>query len=277
MTAWRVHTATLFYSLLGALPGIDLFLDVGSLDGREAFAVETRFPRLQSIAIEPNPRNIAVIQAEIAHRGSRVGLETFAAGNENGTTSFYTRTPLGSDNHGVSSLLKFADESRNAEFATSTIEVPIRRLDNIDAFSSYTNIALWIDVEGAGYRVLEGMADISQKAQLVQIEVESSPRFAGEKLAPDAIQLMSDYGFELIGSNFDSDLRRLRKDCPEGDMGDMVFLRKHSLDRAAIKQAVLKAWVVEHLALQPLSRRVLPEKLYRSGRDWFVQAVASRQ
>src|SRR5207245_4803533 len=135
-TAWRVHTAALFYNLLASLPDIDLFLDVGSLDGREAFAAERYFPRVRCIAIEPNPRNIEVIRAEIARRHSRIGLETFAVGNENGTTSFYARTPVSSNNYGASSILQFSKEAHNNEFVTSTIQVPIRRLDSIDAFYS---------------------------------------------------------------------------------------------------------------------------------------------
>lgn len=274
MTAWRIHTATLFYSLLAALPGIDLFLDVGSFDGREAFTIESRFPGIKVIAIEPDPHNIAVIQAEIAHKGSRVGLETFAVGNENATTSFYVRTPLDSNKSEFSSLLQFVDEARNDTFVTSTIEVPLCRLDTVDSFSSYTNVAMWMDVEGVGYQVLEGLAGIAQKVQLLHIEVESSPRFAGGKLAPDIMDIMSGYGFELIGSNLDKSLRRPH--TSQGDVGDMVFLRKHSLSSTAIRQAVVRAWIVENLALQRLPRKVLPAKLYNTGRDWFVQTVASR-
>lgn len=268
MTAWRVHTPTLFYSLLASLANIDLFLDVGSLDGREAFAVEAHFSRIKSIAIEPNPRNIDVIQREMALRHSQIALETFAVGNENGTISFYTRTPVGSNNYGASSILKFAKESRNDEFATSTIEVPIRRLDSVDSLSSYSKIALWIDVEGAGYHVLEGISGISQKAQIVHIEAETRPWFEGERLASDVIQIMNGYGFELIGSNLDRNLHR--------PQGDMVFLRKHSLSRIAIRRAILSAWIVEHFAMQRLARKVLPAKLYRRGRDWYVQNVAFR-
>lgn len=267
MTVWHVHTPTLFYGLLASLPDIDLFLDVGSLDGREAFAVETHFPGVKSIAIEPNPHNIGVIRAEITQRNSCINLETFAAGNENGMTSFYTRTPIGSHNYGASSMLKFAEEVRNSEFATNMIEVPLRRLDSVDSISLYAKIALWIDVEGAGYQVLEGISNIAQKVQIVHIEAETRPWFEGERLAPDIIRLMSDYGFDLIGSKFDKHLRQLQ--------GDMVFLRRGCANEVAIRRAILRAWIVQHLAMQHLARKVLPEKWYRSGRDWLVEHVVS--
>jgi FkbM family methyltransferase len=268
MTAWRVHTAALFYNLLASLPDIDLFLDVGSLDGREAFAAERYFPRVRCIAIEPNPRNIEVIRAEIVRRHSRIDLETFAVGNENGTTSFYARTPVSSNNYGASSILQFSKEAHNNQFVTSTIQVPIRRLDSIDAFYSYEKIALWIDVEGAGYHVLEGISGIAQKVQMVHIEAETKSLFHGEKLASDIIHIMSSYGFDLIGSNLDRSFHR--------PQGDMVFLRKHALSGARVKQATLGAWVVEHVAMQRLARRVLPMKVYRLGRDWLIQTVVSK-
>lgn len=261
MTTWHVHTPTLFYRLLGSLSSIDLFLDVGSLDGREAFAVEARLPKVKCIAIEPNPRNIKLIQAEITRRNSCVELETFAAGNENTTTSFYTRAPIGSHNHGASSVLKFAEETRNSEFATSSIEVPLRRLDSLDFVSPYTNIVLWIDVEGAGYQVLEGISGIAQKVQMVHIEAETKPWFEGERPASDIIQLMSDYGFELIGAKFDKYLTE--------PQGDLVFLRRQSSNEMAIRRSVLSAWIVQHIAIQQLARKVLPAKWYRSGRDWL--------
>lgn len=263
MSVWRLHTATLFYSLLGLLPGIDLFLDVGSLDGREAFAVEARLPRVKCVAIEPNPRNIALIQTEIARRGSRIELETFAAGNENGTTFFYTRIPINAKNYGASSLLKFAEDSRNDEFSTNKIEVLLRRLDNVDSITSYNKLALWIDVEGAGYHVLEGLSSILQKVQIVHIEVGTQLCFEGEKLASDIIHLMSTTGFKLIGSNLDKNLRR--------PLGDLVFLREHSLSPGIIRRAILRAWVIENFSMHRLARIVLPPKLYRTGRDWLIQ------
>lgn len=266
MTAWRVHTSTLFYRLLAALQDIDLFLDVGSLDGRESFTLETLFPHIPVCAFEPNPHNIELIRAQIAQRHSRVTLEPFAVGNENGTTTFHVRTPLfstGAD--GTSSILKRPEEPR---YAIRTIEVPLRRLDSIDAIIAASKIALWIDVEGAGYFVLEGLGAIAHKVQIVHIEVETKPLFEGEKLAPEIMQLMERYGFELIGSNLDRDLKRLQ--------GDLVFLRRSTLNSSVIRQAILNSWIIERLALPQLAYKLLPWKLYRAGRERLIQSTASR-
>jgi FkbM family methyltransferase len=265
MVAWRVHKSTLFYSLLAALPSIDLFMDVGSLDGRESFTVEALFPNITCIAYEPNPHNIGVIQAEIARRHSRVNLEMFAVGNENGITSFYVKTPLlTTGSHGTSSILK---PPVWPNYSISTIEVPLRRLDGIDSILKFNKIALWIDVEGAGYFVLEGLAGLVHKAQIVNIEVETKTWFEGEKLAPDVIRLMDSYGFELIGSSLDRDLQR--------PQGDLVFLRKSTLSNTVIRRAILKAWVIEHLALSQLAYRILPRRLFRASRDWLVKHIVT--
>ena len=266
MAAWRVHTSTLFYRLLAALPDIDLFLDVGSLDGRESFTFEALFPNIPVFAFEPNPHNIEVIQAEIARRYSHVTLEPFAVGNESGTSSFYVRIPLlttGAD--GTSSILMPREESH---YSTSTIEVPLRRLDGMDSISASTKIALWIDVEGAGYFVLEGLAGIVHKVQIVHIEVETKTWFQGEKLAPEIMQLMDSYGFELIGSNLDRHLQ-----MPQGDL---VFLHKSVLNSSVIRQAILRAWVIERLALPQLAYRLLPRKVFLAGRERLLQSAVSR-
>src|SRR5207253_3478556 len=115
-------------------------------------------------------------------------LETFAVGNENGITTFYVKTPLLTTGaYGTSSILKPPEQSH---YSISTIEVPLRRLDGIDSISASTKIALWIDVEGAGYLVLEGLAGIAHKTQIVHIEVETKSWFEREKLAPDVMRLM---------------------------------------------------------------------------------------
>jgi hypothetical protein len=172
MTAWRLHTPTLFYSLLASLADVNLFLVVGSLDGREAFAVEARCPGVKCVAFAPNPRN------------------------------------------------------------------------------------------------LEGLSGIAQTVQLMHIEAETKRWFEGEKLAPDFIEIMKRYGLELAGSNLDTDFHK--------PQGDLVFLRKQAVSGWALRRAVLTAWLVQRFAVQKIARKVLPAKLYRTGREWFVQNVATR-
>ena len=265
---WRINTASLFYHLLSLLPEKDAFLDVGSLDGREAFAVEERFPKVAPIAFEPNPRNIAVIEDEQQKRHSRIMLETYAIGNENSTVSFYTRNPRESDNFGASSILKFSETDHDTQFDTTRIEVPLRRLDTLELLAPYTHLALWIDVEGAGYQVLEGIAAIAQKVQLVHIEVETRQLFEGQRLANDIITLMRGYGMLLVGSNLDAQMRKAQ--------GDLVFLREDVLDTRVVKQATTQAWLIEHIAMQRFLRKVVPLSLYQKGRNWFVRTIAAR-
>jgi hypothetical protein len=72
-------------------------------------------------------------------------------------------------------------------------------LDNIEPKISTKNVALWIDVEGAGYDVLEGIHDIASRTLFIQVEVETEEIWQGQKLKKDVLKLADQLGFIELG------------------------------------------------------------------------------
>jgi hypothetical protein len=98
----------------------------------------------------------------------------------------------------ISSIRERTPDNR---FASETVPVRAVRLDSFltDVLTSSTStIALWIDVEGAGYEVLEGMDGIRDRVCLVHVEVETRAFWQGQRLWPDVEAMMRQLGFTPI-------------------------------------------------------------------------------
>jgi FkbM family methyltransferase len=196
----HVSTRLLFLDLLRDL-GIDRVCDVGSMDGRDALAFRAQLPRAAITAFEPNPRNLQEMLADRRLEDARIGVVGAAVCDTDGTAPFYL-VPPGDDAHtrdrrGKSSLLR-----REFLEAQTRIEVPTVRLDAVLADEPGDRIALWIDVEGKAYEVIEGMRDVAARVRLIHVEVESEPCIgAGQRLFPDVDRLLGELGFQRIATD----------------------------------------------------------------------------
>ncbi|MCX5681352.1 MAG: FkbM family methyltransferase [Candidatus Omnitrophica bacterium] len=84
-------------------------------------------------------------------------------------------------------------------------------------------IALWIDVEGAGYEVLEGMSGIQKNVSLIHIEVETKTFWKGQRLKPEVESLLDSMGFRFLG-----------RGMPE-EQHDLVYINKKIFDRSPLR------------------------------------------
>jgi len=260
MTAWNVTTSVLFWSLIRRFSHIDLFLDVGSLDGAQSFNAEKSFPEATIIAFEANPGNAALIRNEVRRRSSRVLLEELAVGKANGKAVFHLQSPA-KGNKGMSSLLDRFDSPNRGD--GKEISVDLRRLDSFPVGNA-RNIALWIDVEGTGYQVLEGITGIITNTKFVHIEVETEPVWKGQKTARDIVSLMTGYGLELIGTSLNESLDNKQQ-------GDMVFMRPAVLPEKELRRAIDKARLTQRLRFGGLGRKIMPVHLYEKMRDGILR------
>ena len=60
------------------------------------------------------------------------------------------------------------------------------------------SVALWIDVEGAAYEVLEGIEGICDRIKLIHVEVETEAFWEGQRLKADVEDLMHSMGFTTL-------------------------------------------------------------------------------
>jgi hypothetical protein len=89
---------------------------------------------------------------------------------------------------------------------------------------------LWIDVEGAEFGVLEGMAGIKDRVVAVHVETAKVPLRQGQKSLSELILLMQSYGLVLAGSNIGTD----------SDWGDVVFISDAAIRRLGLRFALCR-------------------------------------
>lgn len=196
---------------------MDCLYDIGSCDGFESTLFRQVLPAARVIAFEANPVLYQKMVANPVIAENKIEVLPYAISNQNGTARFHVPDLNYADqnveNPGVGSLL--VHESLKIR---ETVEVPTRRIDefllanNPDA----RKVALWIDVEGAEFFVLEGMAGIKDRVVAVHVETARKPMRVGQMVYADVEKLMKSMGFVPVGDNI-----------PEADIwGDMVFVQE---------------------------------------------------
>jgi FkbM family methyltransferase len=191
----------LFLRLLRALQP-DMVCDVGSMDGADALNFRRLLPRARILAFEANPHNALLLQNDPRLSAARIEVVQLAAWNTRQELAFFVEASLSADageqtmRRGISSTRPRQDHHPG----TSRVVVPAVRLD---AFIGRlepppSRLALWIDVEGGAYEVLEGIAGIRSQVHLIHVEVETRPVWQGQKLKADVVELARQLGFVLL-------------------------------------------------------------------------------
>jgi len=198
-----LSTRFLFRRLLRTLE-IETVCDVGSMDGSDALLFRRVLPNAQILALEPNPWNVAAMEANESLRRSSIRILPFAASDRDSQAPFFVakadyRGGRGFE-RGMSSLHKRADESRLAE----VVEVRTLRLDSLLAAESLVDRphALWIDTEGMAFEVIRGAAASLRFVRMLHVEVETEPIIgADQKLLADVDRVLSDAGFSALATD----------------------------------------------------------------------------
>jgi FkbM family methyltransferase len=251
-----VNTQRLFGQLLGGLQ-INTVCDVGSMNGAEALSFSATVPHSRIYAFEPNPRNFALMRTNERLQHRNIELLPWAASNYDGEGVFHLveadysrRDPR----RGMSSLYQRLGEGEWASVA----RVPVRviRLDSFLASRgvSGARVALWIDTEGSAYEVIEGLAGVAARVQLLHVEVETAPCIgAQQKLYPQVRALLARLGFAQLAT--DQPLRSVQFNA--------LFVRA---ELAQAQRRVVGAWLwrarARHLTGSAL-RRLCPACLRR--------------
>jgi FkbM family methyltransferase len=185
-------------------PG-DLFVDVGANAGSYT-VLASAVAGARTIAIEPAPETVERLRANVALNGleARVRVETCAVGARDGSALF--SEGLDTANHVVT-----ADAAE-----TATVDVPLRRLDDILAADRPSLIKL--DVEGYEFEALEGAASVLSQPTLRAVVVELS-ELHGEMAA----KLLTRQGFEPV--DYDPLSRALRPAEAAIGSGNTLFAR----------------------------------------------------
>jgi len=129
-------------------------LDVGANEGNFAASVIEATRHLKILAIEAHPKIFARLQQRFANAAARVDLVNIGAGAENTTLSLYDYDDREGTEH--ASFYKDVIEGIHQGRASS-VEVPVRRLDDVIAERGANISMIKIDVEGFERDVLRGL------------------------------------------------------------------------------------------------------------------------
>ena len=194
-----VINTEIFFQLLVKYLRPDVICDVGALDASHSVLLRhiTRIPRV--IAFEANPDNYNAILEKGIDKTADIEVFHRAVSNEPGELVFHVQKYDDRSGQqwmaGTSSIL---ERSRGVG-DTEQVHVEAIRLDQflqqLEPAIDEKQIALWIDVEGAAYQVLEGISGIANNILFIQVEVETVEVWQGQRLKQDVVELAQKMGF----------------------------------------------------------------------------------
>lgn len=173
------------------------------------------------MAFEANPINFRKMAADPELKFHAIEVHPHAIAKERGTAGFHVIDVDYDDpteNTGISSLLVYEGLK-----VKETIQVETRRIDELilDQHPASQKVALWIDVEGAEYGVIEGMERIRDRVQALHVETAKRPIRVGQRTLADVSGLLNAWGFLECGTNIG----------PATEWGDVVFVNETLIAR----------------------------------------------
>jgi len=199
----RILNTEIFFQLLVKYLKPDIICDIGTLDASHSILLRhiSKIPRI--IAFEANPYNFKKILDRRIPETENIELFQKAVSNTAGTLVFHVQKYKDDAEKmwmaGTSSILQRSQSVGDTEEVNVEAVRIDRFLKDNDPDIDNKSIALWVDVEGAGFEVLQGMSDISSNILFIQVEVETEEIWQGQKLKQDVLDLASKLGFVEIG------------------------------------------------------------------------------
>lgn len=193
----RINTTTLFYLLIKVIQPKSVY-DIGSQDGKDSIRFRQISTNSRIIAFEASPNLYKKMVADKALRKAAIEVYQEAVSNKNGPIDFYLERGK-KWRKGISSLHK----RLTGNSGSKKVSVQSTRLDNfINRYdSSCSNLALWIDVEGSSFEVLQGLGRLHKRVCIIHLEAETRKFWSGQKLELDIDNLMSKMGFRQMAKS----------------------------------------------------------------------------
>ena len=195
MSPLILRTKYAFHALLWLLDP-DVILDVGSMDGSDSRKFKKLIPNAEVVAFEGNPTNYQAMCADINLRQLGIRVVHRLVSNQEGTRSFFVQRSVNATsgfNKGTSSAMQRSEQGMETE----EVYLDAVRIDSFlkQEYADKKFAAMWIDVEGHAYEVLEGLREVQDRVYLIHVEVETQEIWPGQKVEPDILALALSMGF----------------------------------------------------------------------------------
>lgn len=193
-----LRTKYAFHTLLGLLDP-DVILDVGSMDGSDSKKFKRLVPKADVVAFEGNPNNYRAMCADADLQKAGIRVVHRLVTNQAGNRTFFVQRPINTTsgfNRGTSSAMQRNEEGMETE----EVHLDAVRLDSFltQEYPDKKRVAMWIDVEGHAYEVLEGLREVQDRVYLIHVEVETQEIWPGQKVESDILTLAKSMGFVAI-------------------------------------------------------------------------------
>lgn len=190
-----------------------VIFDIGAMDGWEGANMAKVFTQAKIYAFEPSRSNCErctkTYMAQPFSVRSRIALSAVALSDETGPMQFWAvdedtaQRAKGKVNWGMGSLLKLENPDmwpweHNAQMQ---IDVQAYRLDDwCEAAKVETVDAIWMDVQGAELKVLQGADKQLEHIQAIMTEAGVKPYYTGHTLKPEIDEFLATKGFVELES-----------------------------------------------------------------------------
>lgn len=195
MVVHRVGAATEHLSAIQVCEPNTL-LDAGANKGQFSLAFRTLRPGAHIVGFEPLPE-AADTYEQLFSGDPLTQLQRVALAGTEGNAEFHV-----ADRSDSSSLLK-PGEGQERAFGVrhaSTVQVPLKRLDNCVDFSTLPEpIFLKVDVQGGELGVFEGCDELSA-IEFIYVELSFVELYIGQPLFEEVTAYLSGRGFRIIGA-----------------------------------------------------------------------------
>lgn len=215
-----LKTKYAFHTLLWLLEP-DVVLDIGSMDGADSKRFRTLLRKADIVAFEANPNNYSLMVADREIQRNKIRVLNQLVSGEQGARSFFIQRPddtKGNINRGTSSALPRSEPGMlNEEVRVNSVRIDSFLNDN---YPDASKVAMWVDVEGYAYEVLESMKGAAARINLIHVEVETQECWPGQRLESDVLRLLKDMGFMLLAhgeNDVQRDLLLVRESWYRGD------------------------------------------------------------
>ncbi len=187
-----------FHALLWLL-NPDVVLDIGSMDGADSKRFRTLLKNSDLVAFEANPNNFSLMDADGEISKNKIRVVNQLISCKEGEQSFYIQRPDNpklNANRGTSSALPRTELGMFNE----EIRINAVRIDSFlkNEYPKANKVAMWVDVEGFAYEVLESMQGSTDHIHLIHVEVETQECWSGQKLEAEVLKLLESMGYMLL-------------------------------------------------------------------------------
>ena len=176
---------------------------VGAYGADEVERMHMTYPNARFLCFEPNPATNQQLQVKFANK-SHVTLSRMALGSAPGKTMFHELSMPGTGSLLEPDLDSLSAFCRQKSEEVAAFEVNVSTLD-LEAKSLPVVDLLWMDVQGAEGKVLEGGAETLKRTKSVFLEIAlASLPYQGAALFPELAARLQARQFTCVGLGVDA-------------------------------------------------------------------------